>query len=375
MLFERLLSTISSATLVDVGPFTWGLNTNYQLGFNDTTLRSSLSLVTVDIGFDDISAGTLSSAYILNGELYTCGSNTAGVTGQNTSVGNTIEFKKITDPNFTNWFFVSVGSDISAGIRSTGQLYTWGNNSTGSTGQGTTSGFTLKPTIISTPNFSDWFFVSMGTSVGHAIRGSGGVGALYGWGNNNPYGVPGLGTTSGSTSVPTQVGSDVDWTWVSTSLEHANGIRNGRLYGWGNGANTRNATGVSSSTPQQAGAFTDWQMVSCGRAWGLGIRGGGLLYGWGFNGSGAIGQPTTGNYAVTQIGTFTDWVWCSTGNNASVGIRSDGSLYTWGNSINGNTANGTTTGLVMAPVKIGTLNGWQKAKFHPFGDHAIALRT
>jgi alpha-tubulin suppressor-like RCC1 family protein len=154
-----------------------------------------------------------------------------------------------------------------------------------------------------------------------ALRG----GILYSWGRNN-FGETGLGTSTGNTTTPTQVGSFTDWSKISVVNLVAFGARNGTLYSWGRNNNAATGLGFATETltltPTQVGSFTDWSEVSGGSGFGFAIRNG-ALYSWGLNTGGRNGQGlTTGNtLAPTRIGLSNNWITVSGNTSHGAGIQ------------------------------------------------------
>lgn len=110
------------------------------------------------------------------------------------------------------------------------RLYTSGYNAYGMTGLGTTSGTTTTPTLMKTDastNFTDVpdKFATGGTAFG-VINTSG---ELFTCGRGT-YGTTGQGTSSNTTYL-TQVGTATDWELYWPGALGAFGIRNGALYG------------------------------------------------------------------------------------------------------------------------------------------------
>jgi alpha-tubulin suppressor-like RCC1 family protein len=85
-----------------------------------------------------------------------------------------------------------------------------------------------------------------------------------------------------------------------------------------------------------------------------------LLWAWGPNAYGSVGNSTSSNVSVpVQIGTNT-WYNALVGYNVSIGIRSNGTLYTWGRNDKGQLGDGTIVNK-SSPVLIGALTNWGNA--------------
>ena len=85
-----------------------------------------------------------------------------------------------------------------------------------------------------------------------------------------------------------------------------------------------------------------------------------LLWAWGYNNYGSVGNNTTSTVSVpVQIGTNT-WYNALIGYNVSIGVRSTGELYTWGRNDKGQLGDGTIVNK-SSPVLIGALTDWGNA--------------
>lgn len=157
---------------------------------------------------------------------------------------------------------------VSYYVKGTGtgkRLYTSGYNQYGMTGQGTTSGTTTTPTLMKTAastNFTDVpDKIFTGGNCFGVITTSG---ELYTVGRGT-YGTTGHGTSSNTTYL-TQVGTATDWEWYWPGAIGGFGIRNGALYG--SVSNTvyyeivYGLSGFSANrTFQQIGTDTDYEEI------------------------------------------------------------------------------------------------------------------
>jgi alpha-tubulin suppressor-like RCC1 family protein len=348
--------------------FSWGINANGATGLNTTTGNTLVpTQVDNDITWENVSCGFSGAARfslgIKSGKLFSWGSNANGRTGLNTTTGNTLVPTQVGSD--TDWTIVAASPGQSFAIKS-GKLFSWGSNANGATGLNTTTGDTLVPTQVGSD--TDWEIVSLGNNHGSAIK----LGKLFSWGRND-FGATGLNTTTGNTLVPTQVGSDTDWTDVVLNKSNQGmlfagfGMKSGKLFSWGNNAN--GATGLNTNVgntlvPTQVGTDTDWTDVSgsvIGTAmFSLGVKSG-KLFSWGSNANGVGGLNTTtgDNFVPTQVGTDTDWTDVDCGTNVSFAIKS-GKLFSWGSNANGRTGLNTTTGNTLVPTQVGSEIDWHK---------------
>lgn len=147
-----------------------------------------------------------------------------------------------------------------------------------------------------------------------------------------------------------------EWKQISCGGNHTAAIRSDSLlFTWGfNGSGQLgDGTVVNRSSPVQIGS-NSWKQISCGSNHTSAIRSDDLLFTWGSNNYGRLGDgTTTARSSPVQIGS-NSWTQVSIGSNSTVtaAIRSDSLLFTWGANNNGNLGDGTTTNR-SSPVQIG----------------------
>lgn len=257
-----------------------------------------------------------------------------------------------------------------------GRLYSWGNNVSGQTAQNTNSGDTTSPTQVGSA--TDWKFIAAATFFsGASIRGPVTAlrndGTLWSWGSNcsiNTSTVDGCiaqGSILTEVLVPTQVGTDTDWVWVSQALVGGAAIKNdGTAWSWGiqtaSGNLGQGGSAMTMYTPTQIGSGTDWKRVFVGPAVIFLIKNDGTLWVAGSNSSYATGLGTNSGSTttITQVGSATNWTYVSCNSVAmGIGLRSDGSAWSWGVDAAGELMQGST-GTYANPTRIGALNTWAK---------------
>ena len=179
-----------------------------------------------------------------DGEIWVAGTNNDGIHADGTRTGYSRTLIKVENTN-DNWVRVDGSAAAVLATNENGEIYAWGNNGSGITGQGTTSGHTLTPTRIGTA--SDWVAIRVGAAAVVALNEDG---EIYSWGNNF-NGQTGQGIDTGHTLAPTRVGTASDWVSVGGSSQTKFALNQaGELWGWGGNGNgqlgigTINAWGV-----------------------------------------------------------------------------------------------------------------------------------
>ena len=357
--------------------FTWGYNFYGQLG--DATAVGGIGgrSSPVQIGTSSwsvVSAAIYMSAGILTtGALFTWGQNGSGILGD----GTTINRSSPVQIGTSSWSAVSVGSNCMAGILTIGALYTWGNNGSGQLGDNTIVNKS-SPVHIGA---SSWSAVSVGYG---CVAGILTTGALYSWGTNIRFNSAGDSTNTNPRSSPVQVGTS-SWAAVSVGQDHttiALQATTGNMYGWGD--NTNGQLGIynadptfnnSQSSPIQIGS-SSWTIISAGGYHSAGILTTGALYTWGWNATGQLGDGTIVNKSSPVLIGTSSWAVVSAGyggafGDTTSGILTTGALYTWGDNFFGELGDGTLVNR-SSPVQIGT-SSWTVVSVGP--NHTAAILT
>ncbi|MCL2192103.1 MAG: hypothetical protein FWB78_01745 [Treponema sp.] len=164
---------------------------------------------------------------------------------------------------------------------------------------------------------------------------------------------------------------------ISAGSEHTAAVtEDGLLWAWGNNASGRLGDGTTTNrfVPVRIGTDSNWDYVSAGDSHTVALRTDGTLWAWGSNVSGQLGDATIVSASNTpqRIGTFTDWVAVSAGISYTVGIRTGGTLWVWGLNTSGRLGTGDTTTLWF-PERIMPETDW--AFVSAGSAHTVAIST
>ena len=332
----------------------WGQNTSGQVGINSVTTVSSPVIVSgpAATSWSMIAAGSASSFGMAisttGGILFGWGTNTSGQVGVFTLTSTSSPVIVTTSIASPSWTAVSAGQYHSLGITTAGQLYTWGLNSSGQLGIFTTTNW-FTPTQVALPPVS-WNTVSGG---GSHTMGITSTGQLYAWGNGSSGVLGNLSTTSVSSAVLVSGPAATSWKSVSAGATHTLALTTaGGLYGWGSGSTGQLTTNVlaSASSPvlltsgilsgsaflsANTGNSATHTVAVTSSTTTYGGLVGNWLFAWGYNTSGQLGIGTTtsvSSAAAVQMNTSITFSWTSVaaGANHTLAITTAGALWAWG---------------------------------------------
>ena len=342
--------------------YCWGDNEYGQIGNGSNTekqltpVKVLSDVISVSSDVSSVNYSSITAAITKNGDLYCWGSNQYGQTGNGTTEKQLTPVKVLHDVKSVS----SCHGSVSA-VTKNGDLYCWGNNGAGQVGNGT-FGNQLTPVKVLSDVKSVSFFNSpdQGLSLITTVSAITENGNLYCWGNN-AFGQVGNGTF-GNQATPVRVLSDViSVSYSSSDSATVSAItENGDLYCWG--YNGCGAVGNGSSTKEQATpvkVLSDVISVSyynCASYFGnvysfvLSITENGDLYCWGYNRFGQLGNGTIKDQ-FTPVKVLSDVKTASASSSAVSAIMRNGDLYRWGYNNCGQVGNGTGEDQ-LTPVKV-----------------------
>ena len=240
--------------------YSWGSNTKGALGRDNSTTPENrpgiLTSHTTGIRFTQVSAGTFFSLAIdSDGNLYSWGNNGNGRLGRTPSETTPADRPGIVDPpdGVTAFTQGSAGGLFSLAIGSDGNLYSWGNNDSGQLGRDTSTTPENKPGKVSIPESNQNIIqASAGLSYSLAVDSHGN---LYSWGDNTS-GQLGRDASSTPGKKPGKVPPPTDrvsFTQASAGVASSLAMgSDGNLYSWGNndsGQLGRDTTKSSATKP------------------------------------------------------------------------------------------------------------------------------
>lgn len=351
-----------SAVLLRNGTvFSFGGNTHGQMG--NSTFSSSqrqqtpLQALLTDVKSIAIGDGALTTIALRNdGTVWTWGSNSDGQIGDGTSTSSYAP-KRILEQATA----VSAGNDFSLVLKADGSVWAWGKNGRGQLGRGTTlsDANTRKPAAVS--GLSN--IVSIAGCYEHALAVKS-DGSVWGWGDNN-LGELGLGEFGNYKSTPVHITALNDVKQVACGLQHSVVLKNdGTVWTFGNNINQQlgDGTKVDSRVPKMISGLSGVTMIAAAENTSLALRNDGTVWGWGSTERGQVGAgaiPTNQDqvYAVpTQISGLSKVIRIARGYHHSLAITADGNVWAWGWNDSSQLADGSET-LRHTPVAVLGLGG------------------
>ena len=279
---------------------------------------------------------------------------------------------------------LAAGLFHTCGLDATGAAYCWGNNSYGQLGNSATAGSVFaNPTPAAVAG--GLTFTSLTAGHRHTC-GLTAAGAAWCWGVNL-YGQLGNPTNSGvefeENTTPLPVSGNLTFTELSAGTEHTCGLTaQGVLYCWGNnftgqlGRTENNNAILPNPTPTPVDGGLTFAAFSPGASHTCGITSGGVVYCWGDNYFGQLGNPN--NVAQENVAHPTPTVVQGVpavvsiiAGNHTCGLTSAGAAWCWGSNQTGQL--GAETPDVREPTPVAVSGGFSFVSLGAGGGHTCGL--
>ncbi|MFA7209708.1 MAG: fibronectin type III domain-containing protein [Parcubacteria group bacterium] len=352
--------------------YCWGKNSYGQLG-TDSTADNDVPIQVLNVdaisflsGIVQMTAGyNHSCAVQKGGTVYCWGGNYAGQLGNNSTDNKYIPTEVLNVGiinNFSGAIQIENGSTHTCAIKSGGTVYCWGADSYGQVGDSDNANKYTPVQVLGVGGvgfLTDVSQISAGYSHTCALKTDG---TAYCWGYNS-YGRLGDNTII-SRYTPVQVlgvggvGFLTDVSQISAGYYHTCALKtDGTAYCWGynNSGRLGDNTTINRYTPVQVlgvggvGFLTDVSQISAGGVHSCAKKNDGMVYCWGQNTYGQLGDNTTiAKYTPVQVlgvggsGFLTDVGQISVGQYHTCATKTDDTIYCWGSNSYGRLGDNTT---------------------------------
>lgn len=331
---------------VDGSVFTWGLNTDGQLGQGDMRTLLLPQVLSSFGGVKAVAAGANHTLFLRqDGTVWAAGDNTYGQLGDGTSGSGTEKPVPVQVVGLANVVAISAGYEFSVALKEDGTVWAWGRNDSGQLGNGTQQHSSVPVQVVGLPAMQK---IAAG---GYHALGLTASGVLCGWGSSMYYQLAqkGVLTTPMAITLP----EPADIIAIAAGGYHSLALTSdGRVWSWG-----RNNYGqlgrYGSEQEPAAAAIEDSQQIAAGSYHSLALKRDGTVWVWGSNYQGQLGCSSPLQSAVpVQVGALPNITAIASGNYHSLAFDQEGHLYAWGLNDSGQLGNGTQSGAGPAKVQV-----------------------
>jgi alpha-tubulin suppressor-like RCC1 family protein len=292
---------------------------------------------------NSLALGTLHSLAIKSdGSLWAWGSNLYGAVRPSSSLLEPLPASQVTVPSsqadaaqFNSFVQVAAGAFHQFALSASGSLWAWGLNSEGQLGLGHADAVQSPQKVL----LEDVVAISAGEGHSLALLRDGRV---FAWGRN-VEGQLGSGNLSSQTQ-PRFVPLDARVVQISAgSFFSLALLEDGRVMGWGD--NRSGQLGIDpkdvsfSSVPRVITGVSDLIQISAGGRHVLGLTRDGLVYAWGANDFGQLGDTSLFNRFLPVLLSLESILQVVAGQDHSLALSQSSQVYVWGSHVFGQLGN------------------------------------
>lgn len=386
-----------SAVFVNIGQsITQAGEINEQVCDGHTPPSGSESEV---VGWTDIALGSTHSCGIYDDALYCWGSSGNGVLGNNVATGASFSSPEpvVDSGALAGKTPTSVASSsYSVCAVASGEAFCWGVGTTHRLGNGTSVSSAVP--VLATGALTGKSVVSVGTSYSNSCAIA--DGRPYCWGNGT-YGRNGDNATANRTTPVAVLYSGVlnglTFSEIATSSPSSTGdghsctlATNGRVFCWGVGGSGRLGNGATSNSQVPVAVNVSGVLsgktvtkITTGGTFSCALTSDGMVYCWGANNYGQLGNSSTSPSSVPVAITTTGVLSGKSVTDISSGeehtcVVADGLPYCWGTGYNGRLGIGSSPVMSTSPAAVissGQLSGKTITKVAAGNLHSCAITS
>lgn len=353
----------------------WGSNLAGELGNGTSTGSSTPVQVSSLTNAVSISAGYLfSTALKDDGTAWAWGSNYNGQLGDGSTLYKTIPVQV---KDLYGVISISAGYKHCLAQRTDGTVWAWGSAEIGALGDGTYITYRVVPCIV--PGFKETKDIIAGFMFSIALRADG---TVWAWGGPNSPGIYGNGAGDWFSFVPRQLQFSFDpkgYSMISGGQQHSFALKPGAIgtvRAWGSNSlgQLGNGTTVDSHSPILVTGLKNVKSIASdgGAFHSVALRPDGLIWAWGLNLYGQLGDGTNANsLAPKQVIAINSVRSVAEGYLHTLALV-DGAVQSWGWNQHGQLGTDNTIDYAF-PVSVSGLN---KVKSISGGSrHSLALKS
>jgi len=369
------------------------LGTGTTGGYSTRPVRVQAASGTLP-AFTAIAAGSSSAYGLdKNGGIWAWGLNNYGQLGNGTVDDSSTPLRvRVVSGTLPVFTAIAAGNYSAYGLDKDGDIWAWGQNHYGQLGNGTTQHATT-PVRVQTGSEPLPVFTAIATG-GYSAYGLDGDGGVWAWGSGSDGRLGNGTNTSSSNPIRVEASSGTLPPIKAIAAGLSTGYAldgDGQVWAWGLGSSGQLGNGITVNRQRAErvralnGALPVFTAIASAGYTGYALDIGGSIWAWGANLSGQVGDGTDGNLALNPVrvqaasGPLPPLAAIAAGGVMGYSLDKDGVLWAWGRNNAGQLGNGTTTDssrAVQLPVTVGSVTfGGAPGTNLTFGNGQWSVKT
>ncbi|MFC9776583.1 RCC1 domain-containing protein [Paenibacillus chitinolyticus] len=285
-----------------------------------------------------------------DGLVWSWGQNSSGQLGDGTTMNHAIPQKII---NLDSIVDIAAGASHSLALKNDGTVWAWGGNLSGQLGEGSNNNMLVPQQV---KNLDSVVSIAAGSNHSIALKSDG---TVWSWGSN-VSGQLGIGTNRDQ-MIATQVLNLNNVVMIKAGGNTSIALKNdGTVWSWGNNSSGQLGDGTKNNrlNPVKVNSLASIISIASGSSHSLAISNEGKLWAWGSNNYGELGDGSTiSRPTPIQISNVSSVTSIAAGSSYSLVLKNDGTVWSWGLNANGQLGGGDTSINQTSPQRIVSLNG------------------
>ncbi len=340
--------------------YCWGEGTFGQLGNGAIISTTTPSPVSGGHTFSSISAGSRHTCALTTaGAAYCWGDDFRGQLG-NGAINSTTTPSPVSGGH--TFSSISAAREHTCAVTTAGAAYCWGFDEFGQLGD---DALTATGSTSLTPSLVSGGHTFSGISAGQSHTcGLNFVGKAYCWGRDSAgqLGDNALTATGSTSTTPSPVDGGYSFSSISAGGTHSCGVTTaGTAYCWGNDFSGQLGNGALTGifvAPSAVDGGLTFSSIEAGADHNCALTTNGQAYCWGADADGQLGDAstTTGATAPSAVASGYTYSSLTAGGLHSCGVTTSGLVYCWGADASGQLGDGATTTGTTAPSAVDNTN-------------------
>jgi alpha-tubulin suppressor-like RCC1 family protein len=307
-----------------------------------------------------------------DGTVWSWGLNTSGQLGNGTTTTST---SPVPVTGLSTVVAVAAGGSHSLALKADGTVWSWGSNLNGQLGNGASGAGTNQSSPVQVAGVSGAVAVAAGANHSLALKSDG---TVVSWGSN-ASGVLGNNSMVSQSATSVAVSGLTGVVALAAGATHNLALKSdGTLVAWGAGSSGQlgDGGGVERRAPVAVSTLSGVTAIAAGNSFSLALTGSGVgqgtVWGWGYDASSQLGDGASANHNLPRSG-LSNVALLGAGDSHALVTTLDNVLWGWGLNTSGQVGDGSTSSPRRWPTRADGAAGIEALSVVGGASHSLLL--